>query len=89
VPAQSSRPQSLAEAARHLIARHALVGEAEESAHVAAQAAQEARVKPEPPAVVMAYEVLAREADKAIVEARANVAAAVETFNEMLQRENG
>jgi hypothetical protein len=86
---QSSRPQTLTEAARHLIARHAMVGEAEESARLAAQAAEEARAHSEPPEVIMAYEVLAREADKAIVEAKSNFAGAVETFNEMMQRRDG
>ena len=83
---QSSRPQNLTEAAKHLIARHAMVGEAEEAARLAAQAAEEARAHPEPPEVVLAYEVLAREAEKAIVEARSNFAGAVQTFNEMMQR---
>jgi hypothetical protein len=86
---QSSRPQTLTEAAKHLIARHAMVGEAEESARLAAQAAEEARAHPEPPEVIMAYEVLAREAQKAIVEAKSNFAGAVETFNEMMQRRDG
>lgn len=89
VPVQSSRPQTLTEAARHLIARHALVGEAEESARLAAQAAQDAREHHEPPEVVMAYEVLAQEAEKAIVEAKANFSGGVETFNEMMQRRDG
>jgi hypothetical protein len=86
VPVQSSRPQNLSEAAKHLIARHAMVGEAEESARLAAEAAQEARARPEPPEVIMAYDVLATEARKAIDAARANFAGAVQTFNEMLQR---
>jgi hypothetical protein len=89
VPVQSSRPQTLAEAAKHLIARHAMVREAEESARLAAQAAEDARAHPEPPEVIMAYEVLAREADRAIVEAKANYAGAVQTFNEMTQRRDG
>lgn len=89
MPVQSSRPQSLAEAAKHLIARHAMVGEAEESARLAAQEANEARMHPEPPEVILAYDVLAREAEKAIVEAQANFVAAVETFNEILQRHDG
>ena len=89
MPLQESRPQNLTEAAKHLIARHALVGEAEESARLAAQAAEEARAHSEPPEVVMAYEVLARQADKAIVEAKSNFAGAVETFNEMMQRRDG
>jgi hypothetical protein len=86
VPVQSSRPQNLTEAAKHLIARHAMVGEAEEGARLAAQAAQEARTHPEPPEVITAYEVLAAEAEKAIVEAKENYVGAVETFNEMMQR---
>ena len=66
-----------------------MVGEAEESARLAAQAAEEARAHPEPPEVILAYEVLAREAEKAIVEAQSNFAGAVETFNEMMQRRDG
>lgn len=63
-----------------------MVGEAEESARLAARAAQDARTEPEPPEVIMAYDVLAAEAEKAILEAKSNFAGAVETFNEMMQR---